>query len=448
MIAPRNKFIVFAAITLCTTALFSFLSQDLSVSIGIAFLLLVFFAVLDLFLSQGCFKGLSIELPEMHQFSAGTEKAFIIKILNPEMLESNIRIALDFPRYIKSPLEHMDIELLADNAKVSYEWPVFSEKRGEYLVHYVYTERKSKLGFFDMRKRFETKMLLRAYPDLSVDRKSVAALFLNSGNIGIHTQRIIGKGRDFEKLREYVPGDSYEDIHWKATAKRGVPITKVYQIERTQEVYLIIDSSRLSALEVPMKHGENTIYHSKFERYINAALVMAMAAEKQRDNFGIILFDRKVTKFIRAKNGSAHYNTCRDALFTKEPELSTPDYDELCSFIRSRLTKRALLFFLTDLNDPILSESFIKNIQLISKQHLVIVNQIADDNVKRLFSSSEISRLSEIYHSLGSHDSWMALEELSKNLKRFGIRFNLLKNEELCVDLINQYLLVKQRQLI
>jgi len=55
-----------------------------------------------------------------------------------------------------------------------------------------------------------------------------------------------GKGRDFEKLREYIPGDSLDDIHWKATAKRGHPVTKVFQIERTQEVYVILDASRLS----------------------------------------------------------------------------------------------------------------------------------------------------------------------------------------------------------
>ena len=42
-------------------------------------------------------------------------------------------------------------------------------------------------------------------------------------------------------------GDSLGDVHWKATAKRGHPVTKEFQIERTQEVYCIIDASRLSA---------------------------------------------------------------------------------------------------------------------------------------------------------------------------------------------------------
>ena len=71
------------------------------------------------------------------------------------------------------------------------------------------------------------------------------------------TTASIGKGREFEKLREYIPGDSYDEIHWKATAKRGRPVTKVFQIERTQEVYVVIDASRLSALQPPVRNPKS-----------------------------------------------------------------------------------------------------------------------------------------------------------------------------------------------
>src|SRR5690606_8645271 len=88
---------------------------------------------------------------------------------------------------------------------------------------------------------------LRVYPDLSKERKTVAAFFLNRGMFGLHAHRMVGRGREFERLREYMPGDSYDEIHWKATARRGTPITKVFQVERTQEVYVVIDASRLTS---------------------------------------------------------------------------------------------------------------------------------------------------------------------------------------------------------
>jgi hypothetical protein len=132
----------------------------------------------------------------------------------------------------------------------------------------------------------------------------------------------LGKGREFEKLREYVPGDGYDEVHWKATARRGKPITKVFQIEKTQEIYVVIDASRLSAREpVPGSKfqipglAEEDVHPetwnvergtSTLERYITAALMLGLAAEKQGDLFGLITFTDKVQKFVRAKNGKAH----------------------------------------------------------------------------------------------------------------------------------------------
>ena len=69
--------------------------------------------------------------------------------------------------------------------------------------------------------------------------------------VGAQTQRYLGRGREFEHLREYVPGDSFDDVDWKATARRGKPVTRIFQVERTQEIYAVVDSSRLpSRLEM------------------------------------------------------------------------------------------------------------------------------------------------------------------------------------------------------
>ena len=83
-----------------------------------------------------------------------------------------------------------------------------------------------------------------------VEGKQIAH-FLNRGAIGIHAQPQIGRGREFEKLREYERGDGFDEINWKATAKRRFPVTKVFQLERSKEIYLALDTSRLSARRLP-----------------------------------------------------------------------------------------------------------------------------------------------------------------------------------------------------
>jgi uncharacterized protein (DUF58 family) len=320
------------------------------------------------------------------------------------------------------------------------------------------------MGFWDARKRVTASSELRVYPNLVSERRNLAALFLHRGSFGLHVQRQIGKGREFEKLREYLPGDGFEDIHWKATAKHGKPVTKVFQIERTQEIYIVLDASRLAARtagtspvqQTPMLTRDASQHRTAMkstpepatalERYIAASLVLGLAAEEQGDLFGLLTFSDKVERFIRAKNGKAHFSACRDALYTVEPKIVTPDYEELFTFIRLRLRRRALLVFLTALDDPALSEGFVRNVELIRHQHLVLVNMIQPLGVGPLFAGPEPDSVDDLYSHLGGHLLWENLCELEKVLQRRGVKFSLLKDERLSLQLVHQYLSAKRRQ--
>jgi len=231
---------------------------------------------------------------------------------------------------------------------------------------------------------------------------------------------------------------------------------------------VIIDASRLSArptqvagwkLQVgnsPGRQAENNAQRathnrpvtSVLERFITSALVLGLAAERQGDLFGLLTFSDKVQTFVRAKNGKAHYAACRDALYTLQPQVVTPDFEELGSVIRLRLRRRALLVFLTSLDDPVLADSFVRNLDLICRQHLILVNMLQPPGVRPLFSHGTVASLDEVYEHLGGHLLWHKLCELERVLQRRGVRFSLLDNEKLSTQLVSQYLNVKQRQLI
>jgi uncharacterized protein (DUF58 family) len=321
---------------------------------------------------------------------------------------------------------------------------------------------------------------IRVYPDLRSERKNLAALFLNRGALGLHVQRQVGKGREFEKLREYIRGDSSEDIHWKATAKRGHPVTKVFQIERTQEIYVVIDSSRLSARAVVLppvvpdpsfrtsggareaerhdaNHGVRVGQQQSrtaareidtLERYVTAALTLGLAAEQQGDLFGLVTFSDNVRNFLRARNGKEHYGLCRDAIYGLQPRIVTPDFEELATFLRLRLRRRALLIFLTSLDDPVLAESFIRAAESLSRQHLLLVNMLQPPAARPIFSEANAGSVDQVYERLGGHLLWHDLKQLGQTLHHRGVRFALVENERLSGDLISQYLSVKQRQIL
>ena len=427
---------------------------------------LVVLTLVDAAVSQGRLDGLGVQLPEVVRLSKDRAGNVDVLLKNPGRKTARVRLGLGLPRDIVSPHEDVEITLPAGAEQARVGWPCTPARRGNYRVRRVFLETSSRFGFWAIRSKVPVNCELRVYPNLLAERRNLAALFLNRGAFGIHAQRQVGQGRDFEKLREYTAGDSYDEIHWKATARRGRPVTKVFQIERTQEVYVILDASRLSArpvtarieTEAPESGGARVgkppgvsrppLETTVFDRFITSSLILAQAAEKHGDLCGLLTFTDKVETFLRARNGRQHYGACRDALYTLQAQNVTPDFDEICSFIRARLRRRALLIFLTSLDDPVLAESFIRNMTLLAGQHLVLVNMIKPPGMDPLFTRDDVTAIDDIYRHLGGHLRWHNLRELETVLKRRGIRFSLLENEKLAAQLVTQYLAVKQRQLI
>ena len=466
MLVPRTRLLLFTAAVLVPFGGISALVPEAAL---VSFLLMGLFLVLALMdgvLAFGSLDGISVDLPKVTRLSKDRAAELELLVRNKPGRAKEVRLGLPLPREVPSAQDDITA-LLPENSRLSrVRWACLPVRRGRFRIERCHLEGASPLGFWSVRGAAPVDSELRVYPNLFDERGTVSALFLRRGALGAHAQRQVGKGREFEKLREYVPGDGFDEIHWKATAKRGHPITKVFQIERTQEVYVIVDASRLSARQEFM-NSKFKIQNSKLltveaqletqnpkpetsvlERYLTAALVLGIAAEQQGDLFGLLTFSDRVHKFIRAKNGRDHYSSCRDAIYTLQPQLVSPDFDELATFIRLHLRRRALLVVLTALDDPLLAEQFTRSLDLYSRQHLVLVNMMQPPGAQPLFSDSSVGSLDDVYQRLGGHVLWHNLRELDKTLKRRGVQFTMLENERLCAQLVTNYLSVKRRQLI
>ena len=461
MIVPRTRLIVW--ITLIVLP-FAAIAATLPTLAWLAAIFLGGLGVLvcyDALVARGGLSGVRVILPDVVRLQKDRPGTIEVRIQNAAQDARTLRIGFAFPREIK-PESDDRAALLPAGAQFSrLDWTVTPGRRGQYFVERAYLEAVSPLGFWAARTSHALRSELRVYPNLFDERKHVAAIFLKRGQLGAHALRAAGQGRDFEKLRMYVPGDSLNEIHWKASAKRGHPVTKVFQVERTQEVYVIVDASRLSArtLSGPKADASSlqpetrnqkpeTTETTVLERYVTAALILGLAAEQQGDQFGLVTFSDRVLSFVRAKSGQAHYDACRDRLYTLQPQSVTPDFEELCSFIRLRLRKRALLIFLTALDDPMLAESFAKASELLSRQHLMIVDMLQPPGAQPLFSDAAVTGIDDLYRHLGGHLQWNSLRELEKVLKRRGVRFAMLDPEKLVAQVIGQHTEVKRRQLL
>jgi hypothetical protein len=107
-----------------------------------------------------------------------------------------------------------------------------------------------------------------------------------------------------------------------------------------------------------------------------------------------------------------------------------------------------MLLFLTSLDDPVVAESFTKSVQLISRQHVVVVNMHQRSEVQPLFSNESIYDERDIHRRMAGHLVWHDLRVLGNSLQKRGIGLRFLKSESMAVELIQQYLELNQRQLL
>ncbi len=398
---------------------------------AVCLILLAVVIAVDGLIRDRALLGIRVELPTLVRMFKDRTQEIRVRVYNA----SRVRIGVVVPEGIHVDSEEIDVELPSEISEFVWKWT--AHRRGLYRVDAVYLEGNSPLGMWQVRRKDDAAMEVRVYPNLRRDEDLKA---LRQGVSGVHAMRQIGRGREFEKLREYLPGDGFDEIHWKATARRGRPITKVFQVERTQEVYVIIDRSRLSARAA----GDETV----LERSISAGLILGAAAEKRGDLFGLAAFSDQVDAFVRARNGKAHYAACRDAIYQLHPKPVSPDFDEIATFLRLRLRRRALLLFLTSLDDPVLAENFARATRLLARRHLVLAGMIRPEAANRLFEDEDVESAEDVYRDLAGHIAWKRLKELEASLARQGVRLSVIDPANFSAGLIGIYDSVKQRQML
>ena len=367
-------------------------------------------------------RTIRLSAPPILRLTKDVPAVLPITIENASKIEAAIRVALD--ETVK--------EVVAAPGRSLLEWPCTARARGDHKIETLYLETGSPFGLWRWRAVQRVDCTLRVYPNLR-DR-ATAGLFLKTANVGLRIHRQVGKGREFENLRQYMPGDSFEDIHWKATAKRGFPAVKLYRVEHAQELYAVIDASRLSARE------------GILESYVDAALHLALVAERQGDRFGLVTFSDRTHRFIRARSGLDHFRLCREAIYNLRAERVSPDFREAFTSLQTNLRRRSLLVFFTCLDDALLAENFERDIPLLARRHLVLVNAARTSGMKPLFADQPAKNLEELYGELAGQMLWNRMRRLKIALQNRGVKLAVVDRERIKMEVTSQYLDVKRRQ--
>ena len=213
-------------------------------------LVLVLFVIDLLFLYQNK-TGIFARRDSMDKLSNGDKNEIQIVIENAYQFAVKLKIIDEIPFQFQARDTEFDLKLGKGDKKLLkyYLYPV---ERGEYSFGAVNVYVTGSIGFVAKRYQFSQDAIVPVYPSFMQMRKyELMAISNRLTEVGVKKIRKIGNNTEFEQIKEYVFGDNFKTINWKATARRSKLMVNQYQDERSQNVYNIIDMGR--AMKMPFE---------------------------------------------------------------------------------------------------------------------------------------------------------------------------------------------------
>jgi uncharacterized protein (DUF58 family) len=244
---------------------------------------------------------------------------------------------------------------------------------------------------------------------------------------------------EFEQIKEYVRGDDYRTINWKATARKEALMVNNYTDERSQQIYCLINKGRV----MKMPFGGMTL----LDYAINASLVLANVALVKQDRAGLITFAEHLDTFVLADKKSTQMNLVLETLYKQQTRFLESDFEKLFSVIRNRITQRSLLILFTNFESLESLQREMPALKKIAHYHLLLVVFFENTELKTI-ADSKATSLEEIYIKTIAEKFAYEKRLMVKELQMNGILSILTAPENLTVNTVNKYLELKTRMSI
>ncbi len=318
--------------------------------------------------------------------------------------------------------------------------PVRPIERGFAKLGPFYVWAQTAIGLVRRRWIFEDGREIHVYPDLSaVERYGKLGRRGRFIELGLRRLRLHGGAGEFDSLREWVPDDEFRSIDWKATARRARLMVAEHNVERRQNVVLLLDAGRLMTPRI----GEQR----KFDFVLTATLSVAAIAGLADDNVGLMAFARNVLEDIPARSGRRHAAALTRRVYDLQPRFEEADYEAAFAALQRRHSKRSLVVFFSDMFDPIASAGVLANLSVLSARHLVVCVLMNDEAIESALGA-EINFPFDAYRASVACALLSERRKATAMLKQRGAIVIDVPAARLSVSVIDAYLEVKSRGLL
>jgi len=409
---------------------------DISTIFFVAIIFLLLSDVIILFVNK---KGINAYRETPNRLSNGDENEIRIYLKSNYGFRVNCEIIDEIPYefqkrdlFFKVSIEPGEEKLFSYNLR-----PV---KRGEYNFGETNLYVSSPIGFVKRRFRFEGEKIIPVYPSyIQMKKYKLMAISDRLTEAGIKRIRRIGHSMEFEQIKEYVRGDDYRTINWKATARKADLMVNHFEDEKSQQVYNIIDIGRV--MKMPFE-GMSLLDYA-----INTTLVISSIAMHKHDKAGVITFSNKVINFLPAEKHVRQMQKIQDLLYNQKTDFSESDFEILVSRILKNVSHRSLILLYTNFETVNALQRQLTYLRRLAQTHLVIVIFFINTQLYELIDKPAMNT-EEIYYKTIAEKFAFEKRLIVKELARYSIQSILSTPKNLSVSTINKYLELKARGLI
>lgn len=405
----------------------------------LAVILLLILAVYDYILLFAKDKGIFASRSMAERLSNGDENEIRIDIENFYNYPVQLEVIDEVPHQFQKRDVLFTLDVKAGDKKILHYYlrPV---KRGSYEFGVINIYVKTSYGFFSRRYIVGSPADVPVYPSyLQMRKYQLMAMSNRLSEIGVKKVRRIGHSMEFEQIKEYVMGDDYRTVNWKATARKGQLMVNNYADERSQQLYCIIDKSRV--MKMPFD-GLSLLDYA-----INTSLVLSNVALMKQDKAGLITFSEKISSFLVADKKALQMQSILETLYNQKTRYLESDYERLYIFIRRKITQRSLLLLFTNFESLTGMKRQLQYLKKISKNHLLITVFFENTELTK-FINKPSQNLEEIYSKTIAENFSFEKRQIVKELNQSGILTILTAPQNLTVNALNKYLEIKARQLV
>lgn len=383
--------------------------------------------------------GIRAKRMVLDRFSIGDLNKVIIQLTNQYGFDVKASIIDELPVQFQERNWIRKVQLQKETL-FDLEYSLRPTSRGEYIFNDINIFVHAPLKLVKRRYIFPGEQAVKVYPSyMQMRRYQLLAVSNRLQEAGVKKIRKLGHSMEFEQIKEYVRGDDYRTINWRATARKNDLMVNNYTDERSQQIYCLINKGRV--MKMPF-HGLTLLDYS-----INASLVLSNVALVRQDKAGLITFEKNLDTFLPADKKPTQMNLVLETLYKQKTDFLEADFEKLFSVIRNRITNRSLLILFTNFESMESLQREMPALKKIAKYHLLLVVFFENTELKSLIEG-RTSTLEDIYIKTiaekFNYEKRLMVKELHKN----GIPSILTTPEGLTVNTVNKYLELKTRMSI